>query len=186
MSGASGSKVTSSEQRPTHDFALASKRPPEGQPEKQPEAPPDIRPNRQGKQKDKRIAPLSLRLTTEERVELERLAAGMSLSAFIKSRIFDPNKPIPGKQNTAQGWRGGCAKQRRPVKDQKVLGQLLALLGASRLPQNLNQLAKAAHIGTLPLPDEIAHELRQACTEIRAMRVMLMQALGLRPSKGVA
>ena len=91
---------------------------------------------------NKRPAPFSLRLTFEERARLEKDATGISLSAYIKWRIFDPDKPPPRKRGKA------------PVKDHKVLAALLAKLGQSRLASNLNQLAKAVHTGSLPVtPD---------------------------------
>jgi len=116
----------------------------------------------------KRMAPFSLLLTIEERAELERLAHGMPLSAFIKARLFDSTDAVPKR------------RPRQPVKDEKMLGQLLGALGASRLSQNMNQLAKAAHVGNLPLPDDVARLLVDACHDIKAMRQMLMKGLGMR------
>lgn len=115
----------------------------------------------------RRIAPFSLRLSFEERERLEKLAAGESLSSFIKRHVFI---------GTAAPTKRGKA----PVKDHKALGQLLALLGSSRLPQNMNQLAKAAHMGTLPLPDDVERDLKRACADIAAMRLLMMKALGIR------
>ena len=120
-----------------------------------------------GDEGSKRQAPFSLRLSFEERARLEDLAGEMSLSAFIKEHLFQAQ--MPRKR-----------RRRRPAKDSKLLAQLLAVMGKSRLPQNMNQLAKAAHTGTLPLPVEVERELRQACADIRAMREMLMQGLGLK------
>lgn len=115
----------------------------------------------------KRPAPFSLRLTFQERAKLEELAGDMSLSSFIKEYLFKSN--IPKKK-----------RRRRPVKDKKLLAQLLAILGKSRLSQNMNQLAKASNTGTLPLPRQVEAELRQACADIRYMRNLLMKGLGLR------
>lgn len=114
------------------------------------------------------MAPFSLRLTIEERAELERLACGMSLSAYVKASLFDSAGPMPKR------------RARQPVKDEKMLGQLLGALGVSRLSQNMNQLAKASHIGNLPLPDDVARLLVDACHDIKAMRQMLMKGLGMR------
>lgn len=116
----------------------------------------------------KRMAPFSLRLTVEERAELERLARGMSLSGYIKACIFNSAGTVPKR------W------SRQPVADEKMLGQLLGALGATRLPQNMNQLAKAAHVGNLPLQDTVEGALIEACEDIKAMRLMLMQGLGMR------
>ena len=42
----------------------------------------------------------------------------------------------------------------------------------------MNQIAKAANLGTLPVLPETEEEIRQACYEIAVMRMMLMKALG--------
>lgn len=115
-----------------------------------------------------RPAPLSIRLSTEERVRLERDAAGISLAAYIKGRVFGEDVP----RRTTRG--------KAPIRDHKVLGQLLAQLGASRLASNLNQLAKAAHAGALPVTPDTEAALQRACVDIAVMRALLMQGLGMR------
>lgn len=115
----------------------------------------------------KRDAPLSLRLSRDERARLERDAAGMSLGAYIKWRLFDPERPPPRTRGKA------------PVRDHILLSQLMALLGQSRLSSNVNQLAKAANSGSLPITPETEAELNHACRDLAEVRRMLMQALGL-------
>ncbi|MCP1472009.1 hypothetical protein J3E64_003724 [Sphingobium sp. OAS761] len=115
----------------------------------------------------KRDAPLSLRLSRDERARLERDAAGMSLGAYIKWRLFDPDRPPPRTRGKA------------PVRDHILLSQLMALLGQSRLSSNINQLAKAANSGSLPVTPETEADLRHACHDLADMRRMLMRALGL-------
>ncbi len=115
----------------------------------------------------RRPAPFSLRLTVAERAELERAAGRMSLSSYIKSRLFDE---VPVKPR---------ARHRRGIKDEKALAQLLAMLGSSRLSQNVNQLAKGMHTGNLPLPHDTAQRLDAACGDIQIMRLTLMRALGM-------
>ena len=68
---------------------------------------------------------------------------------------------------------------KRPVKDHKLLAELLTKLGASRISNNLNQLARAANSGSLLLMPEIEEDLRQALADIAWMRKILMQGLGL-------
>ena len=58
------------------------------------------------------------------------------------------------------------------------MAQVLGRLGALRLSNNLNQLAKAANTGSLIITPEIETTLRNAYAEIRWMRQQLMQALG--------
>lgn len=86
---------------------------------------------------DRRPPPFSLRLTFEERAKIEHDAAGMSLGGYIRSRLLDPN------------WIAPRRRGKFPVKDHRALAQLLAMLGQSRLANNVNQLAKAANSGSL-------------------------------------
>ncbi len=119
----------------------------------------------------KKLPPFSLRLTFEERARLEELAGDMPLGAFIKDKIFD---------GSGIGTRRARSRLRRPIKDKQSLAKLLALLGQSRIANNLNQLAKAANIGTLPVTPETERNIRRACAEIQLMRMELLRALGQR------
>ena len=113
------------------------------------------------------LHPVSLRMTFEEKANLEKAAAGMSLAAYIRWRLFAPDMPPPRT-------RGNF-----PVKDHKALAQLLALLGQSRLANNVNQLARAANTGSLPVTPEIEEALLTAVREVANMRALLIQALDL-------
>ena len=119
--------------------------------------------------KRKASPPFSLRLTFEERARLERDAAGMSLGAYIRSRLFGADVP-------PRRTRG-----KFPVKDKAALAKVLAVLGASRLSQNLNQLARAVNIGALPVTPETDAELRDACRAVAELRDELLRALGKMP-----
>ena len=113
--------------------------------------------------------PFSLRLTFEERAMLERMAGDRPLGAFIRKQLFGENAAPR------------TLHQRKPEPDKKALAQALSALGQSRLSSNMNQIAKAAHLGTLPLGPELEEELSVACADIRAMRDALIHALGLKP-----
>ncbi len=115
----------------------------------------------------RRTPPYSLRLSSVDRERLERDALGMSLAAYIRWRLFDPQSPPPRQRGKA------------PVKDQQALSSLLAQLGKSHLANNLNQLARAANSGSLPVSPDVEAELRHAAAEIVAMRALLIDALGL-------
>lgn len=114
----------------------------------------------------KREAPFSLRLSFEEKAALLKAANGVPLGAYIKAKLFDGDLAQVRRRNT------------NPVKDHEALGRVLGALGASRLSSNLNQLARSAHTGTLPVSPELEDDLRQACKDIEAMRAELMRALG--------
>lgn len=115
----------------------------------------------------KRQAPFSLRLTFEQRARLEADAAGMSLAAYIHWRLFDPDQPPPRQRGKA------------PVKDQEAIARVIGLLGQSRIANNLNQLARQANLGTLPVTPDTEAALAEAAADIAAMRQMLVKALGL-------
>lgn len=109
--------------------------------------------------------PFSLRLTFEERAQLEQDAAGMALGAYVRERLFGDNV-------TPRKTRG-----KFPVKDHEALGRVLAALGASRVSNNLNQLAKAVNTGSLPVTPETELDLTEACAAIQEMRRELLSAL---------
>ena len=115
--------------------------------------------------------PFSLRLTAAERAELLRRAGNMPLGAYIRSKLL---------QSEESPRRAG----RRPVADEQALGRLLGELGKARLANNLNQLAKAANTGSLPVTPETEQALRDACRDVQWMRSQLIAALGLRPGGG--
>lgn len=127
------------------------------------------------KQAKKKPAPFSLRLTFEERTRLEELAGDEPLGSYIKRKVFD------GKGTSNKRAR---SKLRRPIKDDASLAKLLALLGGSRIANNLNQLAKAVNIGALPVVEETESDIRRACADIAALRETLLRALGNRSDLG--
>ncbi len=118
---------------------------------------------------DKKPTPFSLRLTFEERAELERQAGDKPLGAFIRAKLLDEAVHAPRKA------------RRKPVGDQKALGQVLGQLGQSRLANNLNQLARAANTGSLPVTPETEAAIADACADVRVMRNALMKAMGMEP-----
>lgn len=112
-------------------------------------------------------APFSLRLTEDERQELERLADGQPWGSYIKDAIFE--------RRVRPRTRG-----QKPVRDHQALARLMGLLGRSRISQNINQLAKAANTGSLPLNADVYQVLMEACDAVREMRTLLMTGLGLK------
>ncbi len=90
----------------------------------------------------------------------------MPLGPFIKAKAL-------GGDLTPRRTRGQA-----PVKDHAALARALGLLGNLRLANNLNQLAKAANSGALPLTPEIEEELLATCAAVLAIRAELMRALG--------
>lgn len=114
--------------------------------------------------------PFSLRLTFEERAKLNAMAGDRPLGSFIRDRLL-------GDVATKRAFRS-----RRPLADKQALARALSLLGQSRLSSNMNQIAKAVHLGTLPVGADLEAELAAACADIREMRDALIAALGPVPS----
>ena len=113
--------------------------------------------------------PFSLRLTFEERAKLNAMAGDRPLGSFIRDKVF-------GDEADKRALRS-----RRPAADKQALARVLSLLGQSRLSSNMNQIAKAVHLGTLPVGPDLEAELSAACAAIREMRDALIAALGPQP-----
>lgn len=120
------------------------------------------------RRKEKRLAPFSIRLSEIERARLAMEAAGAPLGAYIKAKALGA-PPIRSR-------RAGLA-----VEDRASLAKGLALLGQSRLANNLNQLAWAVNTGSLPVTPETEEELSAAVRDVRALRRLFLAALGLKP-----
>lgn len=119
----------------------------------------------------KSTPPFSLRLTFEERARLEELAGDEPLGSYIRKQIFDSDGRGPRRQRR---------KSRRPVQDEQKLAKVLAMLGQSRIANNLNQLARSANLGTLPMMPDTERDIRRACADVALMRRELLRALGHR------
>ena len=72
-------------------------------------------------------------------------------------------------------------RKRRPkdtVADKKAIAEALALLGQSRIANNLNQIAYRANIGALEINAEEREQIEEAYAHIIAIRALLVAALG--------
>lgn len=115
---------------------------------------------------NKTPSPITLRLTPDERVKLEDMAAGMTLSAYIRACLFADSAK---------------RRKRRPksvIADKAAAAEALALLGQSRIASNLNQLAYHANIGALMVGETEKAQIAEANAHLAAIRALLMQALG--------
>lgn len=112
-----------------------------------------------------RPAPFSIRLSPQERQTLLARAGGLPLGTYAKSVLLGTDVPR--------------RRTRAASADEALLARVLAALGASRLASNLNQIAKQANLGSLPVTQELEDDLRRACAEISEMRALMMTALGI-------
>ena len=111
--------------------------------------------------------PYSLRLTWEERDQLKIAAGKQSWAAYIRSRLFADQVSKRRKNRVTNS-------------DTQAIARLAALLGKSRIPNNLNQLAKASNTGCLVIDEETKAQLNEACANIAHIRKTLMVALDIR------
>lgn len=110
---------------------------------------------------------VTLRLTEDELVRLKKAAAGVSVSSYIRDKLF-------GRDVSLRKVR-----RRAPVKNEKCLAKILGKLGQSRIANNLNQIAYEANCGSLLMDEETEREIKLACARIAWIRVKLIEALGL-------
>lgn len=89
----------------------------------------------------------------------------MPVGAYIRSKILEDATP-----------RKAYRKPKKPIKDHVALAKVQAMLGASCISSNLNQLAKAKHSGSLPVNKETREAILQACKDIAFMRWALEAA----------
>ena len=121
---------------------------------------------RPAKAKRQQTSPLTLRITVDERARLEELAAGMTLSAYVRACVF-------GAETTK--------RKKRPktvIEDKKAAAEALALLGQSRIASNLNQLAYHANLGVLEMASQERENIAEATAHLLAIRALLVTALG--------
>ncbi len=117
----------------------------------------------------KRLAPLSVRLSAGQRAQLEQDAVGMSLNAYVLSRLFDdPQNAKPKRQ------------RRPPTKRDKAIARALRQLSQSGLAAYLANQIAAYENGHLPLSEGEELQLREAYAACRSLRNDLIEAQGLR------
>jgi uncharacterized protein (DUF1778 family) len=117
------------------------------------------------KRKQDKTAPISVRVTAEEKLRLQRAAGRSSLSDYIGARVLVAEARL----------RASPA----PNTNERQLAHVLAALGHSELAPTLRELLKAARIGALPATPETEETIRSACDATLEMRSALMNARGL-------
>ena len=124
------------------------------------------------KLRQKPLSPYSIRFTAEEREFLDQMAGDIPLADYLRSLIFDEDRLSKRRR-----------RRKSPVKDAQLIGKVLAELGKSRLSSNVNQLAKQANSGSLEVSPDTEKALQEACSDIKWIRFMLMEALGIQPGE---
>lgn len=108
--------------------------------------------------------PFSIRLSASERQRLEEAAGSVPLGTHIRAQLL-------GAATTKA--------PRRAKPDSVTLGQILAILGRSRLSAGVADLAAAARAGTIVLTPEMEAQVAALGKEVTEVRRLLMRSLGL-------
>lgn len=116
--------------------------------------------------KPKRMAPLSVRLSKEQRTQLERDAVGMSLNAYVISKLFDD--PVKPKR-----------MRKEPTQKDKAIARALRQLSQAGLVGYLLSQIEAIEEHRLQLPEDEEEQLRQAYADCCNLRRDLIEAMGL-------
>jgi len=119
-----------------------------------------------GQRSRRKTVPVTLRLTEDERTKLEELAAGMTLSAYIRACVFM-------QEDKRRKRRSGSV-----IANKQAVAEILALLGQSRIASNLNQLAYQANVGALVIEDQERMRIDEAYSHVLSIRALLITALG--------
>ena len=122
--------------------------------------------------KNKYPPPFSMRFTEDERKTLELAAAGRPLGAYIRWLIFKEEMPATMPKARTRGESANI--------DHKKLAKLLGALGKSRIASNINQLARAANSGSLPVNEDVLKSLFEAVRSIEWMRKKLIEGMGIK------
>lgn len=117
-----------------------------------------------GSEKRKRGTSIGVRMTPEERAEVDRRAdaAGLSVAAYLRA--------------CALGDAGPRATRKPPVAKQEMV-RILGQLG--KIGSNLNQLARAVNMGADP--NGLADDIKAAVVAIIEIHTDATRALGRGP-----
>lgn len=108
---------------------------------------------------EKRPPPLSLRLSDEQRRNLEMRAGDIPVSTYVKNVLFE-----------GEDFAKASA-------DRILAARLLGMLGLSDIATNLATLAEQASAGTV-WDDKTLVQVTQARDHLHAIRTLLLKALG--------
>ena len=121
----------------------------------------------------KRPPPISIRFSNEERDRLDQDRKQLSISAYIRQKLF-------GNEVSARPKRY-IKKQREPNIDHTEIARLLGTFGQSELARSIITLSMAAQAGDLDTSPEVFCKLEQACDDIHEIKIALIMALGVKP-----
>ncbi|WP_393926275.1 hypothetical protein [Yoonia sp. R2-816] len=106
-----------------------------------------------------------MRLAVEDHQTLIEFAGGMALSTYIHAKALVDALSRRRTRSTASN------------ADKEALGQILGLLGQSRIANNLKQLAYHSNIGMLEMDEEASRQIAEAYKHVLLLRSIIMKAL---------
>ncbi len=127
----------------------------------------------EGPKKRKGPPPVSVRLSEDEYARLRRDAGVLSMAAYIRLKVF-------GEEETAPHRKAYTRKKTSPSSELIMIGHMLGGLGESEIAANLNDIAKAARAGAMPVSPKLEREVLAACDAVQDMKVRLVAALGVK------
>jgi len=125
--------------------------------------------NKPKRKKKKRAAPLSIRLSANERAWLEERAGGMPMSTYVKSRLFAANDNAPP-----------LTRGRATIENHKELARIHGKFSRFDVFLSIKGLLKAIEKGRIRLKPQTEDALVAACEDIEDIRRCIMKALGTR------
>lgn len=108
--------------------------------------------------------PFCIRLTDDERGELEDRAGKLPLGTWAREELLGAKAQKRKKR----------PRLRQPKATDKNVALVLALLGDQRIASNLNQMARHANMGTLDFDDHVLDQIVEACAAMVAIRKYLL------------
>ena len=123
---------------------------------------------------NQKTVPLSIRVTTDEKAQLERMAGAQALSAFMRQRLF-------GEAAAAARPKRYQKKPTEPKIDHIEIARLLGTFGQSELARSMLALSLAVQMGELEVSAEVENKLERACTDIHEIKTALIVALNVKP-----
>lgn len=117
--------------------------------------------------------PVSIRLSDDEYARLRRDAGVLSMAAYIRLKVFGEEKSAPRR-------KAYMRKKTSPSSELVMIGHMLGGLGVSEIAANLNDIAKAARIGAMPVSPQLEREIQAACDAVQDMKARLITVLGVK------
>jgi hypothetical protein len=112
---------------------------------------------------------LSVPVSPAQWSELVRRAGAMPIAAYVRAILFPANDNRRATRIRTKAPPGAAA-----------LTSILAKLGGADIRRNLDDMARLARLGALPLTPETEAALMQACRDVAAIKSLLMRALRIR------